>query len=340
MKLLIDANNLAYRANSTTQLTTKSGENVSAIYGTLQMIQSYLKKTGSGWKNKMLIATQEHLKDKTLEFDDVIMCWDGGKSKFRKILYPEYKGHRESKRAEKTKDEQNTYFQLLDQMEQLHEILPHFGVRSLKLKGWEGDDLIYAVNKEIDGEDITVIISTDRDMLQLVDEKTFVWSPFKEVLVTPENFVAVTGVPKRFYLTYRILVGDKSDNIDGVNGIGDKKAKDLIVKYGDIQGIQANAVALMKSVVTKRIIENPALLKRNEDLMDMRKIPLTGANITCWSNPDKVDWIEGIEEEVTSALKEKVMFEKDVVRAFLMSKQFISIMKDFTVWTNVFANLK
>jgi DNA polymerase-1 len=340
MKLILDGNNTAYRAHATTNLTTKSGENVSAIYGTLNIIQSYLKKSGSGWKNKMLTAVQEKMLNRTLEVDEVVVCWDGGKSKWRRILYPDYKGHREKKRADKTTEEQNSYYQMLDQMEVLHEMLPHFGVKSLKVRGWEADDLIYATTKFAEEDDICVIVSTDKDMLQLVDERTFVWSPFKETLVTLDNFTQFTGVPKRFYLSYRILVGDKSDNIDGIYGIGDKKAKDLIIKYGDIQGMQSNAPALMKSVVTKRIVENPLLLKRNEELMDMRKIPLQGANILQGGDPDKGTWVDGIEEDILAQLNQRVKFERELVKAFLMSKQFISILKDFTVWSNVFTNLK
>lgn len=339
MKLLIDSNNLAFRAKSTINLTTKGGEDVSAIFGTLKMLHSYLKKTSGGWKNKMLDDVREYMLDRTLDFDDVIMCWDGGKSKFRKAIYPEYKAHREKKRSEKTTEEQNSYYQFLDQMCQLHEILPNFGVHSLKFKGWEGDDLIYAVRKLVPEDEICVIISTDQDMLQLVDEKTFVWSPFKEILITPKNFVQVTGIPKRFYLTYRILVGDKSDNIEGINGIGEKKAKDLIIKFGDIKGMQANAPTLMKSKVYGRIIENPNLLKLNEDLMDMTKIPLNGKAYPNPDNPNKTIWVEPIEEEIRKALETKVKFEKELVRMFLMSKQFVSILKDFNTWSMVFSNL-
>lgn len=323
MKLIIDGNNLAYRANCTTNLYTKTGERVSAIYGTLQMIQSYLKKAGSGWKNKLLLEVQDYKLDRTLMFDEVIMCWDGGKSKFRKAIFADYKGHRERKRSEKTKEEQEEYYQFLDQMSQLHDILPSFGVKSLKIKDWEGDDLIYAVVKYSDPDELKVIVSTDRDMLQLVSENVLVWSPFKEVLVTPKNFVDFTGVPQSSYLTFRVLVGDATDNIEGIKGIGEKKAKDLILKYGDLNGILANQAQLMKSVVTRRIFENYSLVERNQKLMDMRRIP-----------------VEEIAEEVKEFLDTKVEFSEPLAKAFLMSKQFVSILKDFGTWSIPFKHLK
>lgn len=328
MKLIIDGNNMAYRAQHSKTLTMKNGEDVSAIHGTLQMLQSYLKKSGNGWKNKILTEVQEQQKDRTLEFSELIVCWDGGKSKWRKAIYPEYKGHRAKKREENTQEEKEKYLGMLKQMDQLHDILPNFGVKSLKVSGWEADDLIYATNLHYK-DDVTVIVSTDRDMLQLVDDKTFIWTPYKEQLITPDNFTQLNGVPKRFYLTYRILVGDKSDNIDGIYGIGDKKAKDLIIKYGDIESIQNNGQALMKSVVTKRILENPDIIKRNEELMDMSKIPLSGNDV-----------VEDITEYVETTLNTDVKFESGIVKMFLMSKQFVSILKDFGTWTLPFENLK
>lgn len=322
LKLIIDGNNLAYRAHATTNLTTKSGENVSAIYGTLNSLQSFLRKSSSGWKNKLLTEVQEALLDRTKTFSEIVVCWDGGKSKWRRNIYPDYKGQRAVKRASQTEEERNSYYQMLDQMETLHQMLPHFGVKSLKVKDWEADDLIYLSTKLSNEDDICIVVSTDRDMLQLVSEKVFVWSPFKEVLYTPKNFAKETGVSKQYYLTYRILVGDKSDNINGIHGIGDKKAKDLIIKYGDIRGIQSQGETLRKSVVTERILDNPDLINRNEKLMDMTKIP-----------------IEQIEQEVKETLEKDVSYERDIVKMFLMSKQFISILKDFTVWGSSFESL-
>jgi len=322
MKIILDGNNTAFRANATNNLTMKNGERVAATYGTLNIILSFLKKNGSGWVNKLLTAAQDQLRDRTAIIDEVIVCWDGGKSKFRKAIYSDYKGHREVKRKEYTDDEQKAYHHLLNEMENLHEILPHFGVKSLKFKGWEADDLIYLSNKlKADGE-ISIIVSTDRDMLQLVDDTTFVWSPVKEQLITPETFLEFTGVPKRHYLTYRVLVGDKSDNIDGIHGIGDAKARALIMKYGDLSGIQANSQELMKSKVNARIVENPALLERNMKLMDMNLIPFGD-----------------IQEVAENILKTPVKFESSIVRVFFMSKQFVSFIKDFSQWELSFKNL-
>lgn len=322
MKLILDGNNLAYRANVTTDLSTKKGERVSAIYGSLQMIQSYLKPSQGKYVNKVQTALAEHLKldEEETYFDDVVMCWDFGKSKRRMELYPDYKGHRAEKRSAYTEEEQNAYKAFLNQMISLHENLPKFGVKSLKLPGWEGDDLVYATTQVTD--DTCVIVSTDKDMLQLVNERIFVWSPFKEVLVTPNNFVKVTGIPKASYLSYRILVGDSSDNINGVYGIGEKTAKDLMIKYGSIGGVLLNKEPLMKSKRTAKIFEDLSLLNRNELLMDMRAVEL-----------------DEIQEEVAKIVNSSLKFDDKGVRAYLMSKEIVSIVADLMLWSQPFKML-
>lgn len=325
MKLIIDANNLAYRANMTTDLFTKSGERVSGIYGSIQMVQSYLKQTQGKWKNHMLEALTEHLglDEEEAEFDGVVTCWDFGKSKRRMELFPEYKGHREERKATQSEDDKNAFKQFLNQMDQLHEILPKMGVKSLKFKGWEGDDLVYACT-ELYKDDICVVVSTDKDMLQLVNENCFVWSPFKETLVTPSNFFNFTkGVSKHSYLDFRVLVGDSSDNINGVAGVGEKTAKDLLIKFKDINGIKANQHLLMKSKRTAKIFEDLRLLERNEKLMGFQHV-------------DFSDIRKELEELLFSESK---FIDKDV-RMFLASKQFASIMSDFLMWSNPFKNLR
>lgn len=324
IKLVLDGNNTAYRARSTVTLKTKQGEDVSAIFGTLRILESYLKPTRGGWKNKILDAVQDARLNRTIGFDEVITCWDGGKSQFRKSFYPEYKAHREKKRKEYTPEEQASYYAFLDQMEEMHEVLNMFGVRSLKVKGWEADDLMCSVAKLKAPDDVVILVSTDRDMLQLVDENVYVWSPIKEVLVTPKNFAEFTGLTKDTYLTFRALVGDSSDNIIGIEGIGDKKGKDLMYKYKSLEGIKENQAVLSKSKVFIRIFENDmAIVNRNLKLMDLNKVPF-----------------EEIQDYVVGELGKSVRFETEFVRTFFMSKQFISILKDFATWSLPFQNLK
>ncbi|MNW28090.1 DNA polymerase I, thermostable [compost metagenome] len=318
MKLLIDGNNLAYRANATTELTTKQGERVSAIFGTLQMIQSYLKESEGKYKNKMLDSLRLFYKNPELLFNDVVTCWDAGKSKQRMTLFPEYKANR--KKEDRTEEEKAIYAQFIDQMEQLHKVLPVFGIRSVKVKGWEGDDLIYVASQLTD--DVCVIVSTDKDMLQLVSDKVLVWSPFKEKLITPSNFQAETGLPQESYLHYRTLVGDSSDNINGVKGIGEKTGTTLLLKYKDITGLIAAKDELMKSKRTQKIFEDLSLLDRNNELMNLRKVDYTD-----------------VKDYVLEQMEKSTSFQDKNVKMFLASKQFVKILSDYLMWSMPFRML-
>lgn len=325
MRLILDGNNLGYRARaSSMRLTKKDGTDVTTVYGVLKMLSSYLKPTSGGFKNTIAQQVKQalNLSDEP-QFTDVFMCWDGGKSKYRKEIYPDYKGHRERKRKERTEEEKAEYYHFLSQLDELHATLPNFGVHSLKEKGWEADDLVYILT-EILEDDITVIISTDRDLLQLVKGNTFVWSPGKDILYTEANFTERVGVPHAQYLDYRVMVGDSSDNITGIKGIGDKKAKTLLMKYGSLVSALGDEVNLRKSVVTARLFDDSAILARNIRLMN-----LTKSNYA--------------EAEIDVLLKETISevqpFNEVVAKGYFMSKEFVSLLMDFENWASPFRKL-
>ena len=325
MRLILDGNNLGYRARaSSMKLTKKDGTDVTTIYGVLKMLSSYLKSSNGGFKNTIAQEVKKAMKlDKEPVFEDVFVCWDGGKSKYRKEIYPDYKGHRERKRKERTEEEKLDYYNFLKQMDELHDTLPNFGVHSLKAKGWEADDLIY-IPTEILSDDLTVIISTDRDLLQLVSGNTFVWSPGKDILYTEANFSEKVGVPFHQYLDYRVMVGDTSDNIDGIKGIGDKKAKTLLMKYGSLPNAMSDEANLRKSVVTARLFDNADIIVRNIKLMNLSKSNYVEDEIDMLIR----DTINGVEA-----------FNETMAKSYFMSKEFISLVADFENWASPFRKL-
>jgi DNA polymerase I len=318
--LILDANNLAYRADQTQHLTTKQGEKVGAVYGVLQMIQSYLKPTGGGYKNIIQDAVKEQTGIEE-NFSRIVCAWDGGKSKWRTSFYPDYKAQRQKNRDKKTDEEKADREAFINQMNLLHEILPDFGIKSLKKMGWEADDIIYTLTQVITDEKC-IIVSTDQDMLQLVSDNVYVWSPFKELLFTPENFKELTGVAKESYLDYRILVGDSSDNIPGINGIGEKKGIGLMTKYKSIKGMIPHRVELSKSKVYVRIFENPDILDRNDALMNMERIPM-----------------DVLVPYVSSAMEFDEEYDSKKVKQFLMKRQFVSILKVLGQWEKLLKQL-
>ena len=136
--ILFDGNNCAYRSNCTTELYTSAGERTSAIKGVLESVKHDIDFLTNSYAFYSLV--------------DVIVIWDGGRSKERKALYPEYKCNRDSnnKKTEEAKEEKALWMQeFYQQVAYLESALPSFGVKSFKVKGWEADDIIYAITQEL-----------------------------------------------------------------------------------------------------------------------------------------------------------------------------------------------
>lgn len=315
MRLIIDANNLAHRARSSSHaLHKKDGTDVTAVYGVLRMLNAYIKPTAGGWTNHITSAAKRAYKlQEEPKVTDVFMCWDGGKSRYRKAIYPDYKAKREKQRAERTDEEKEAYYEFLQQMDDMHEALPAFGVHSLKASGWEGDDLVHIVGELLEPAP-TVIISTDKDLLQLIDANTAVWVPSKEQLITAGNFTEAVGLPQSQYLDYRVLVGDTSDNIDGIKGIGDKKAKALLLKYGSLANALGDEEQLRKSVVTARLFDHMDIILRNIKLMDLDYMK---------KSTHYVD--DDIAAQLSRALNETPPCEADTVMGYLRQYEFVSL---------------
>lgn len=249
--LLYDGNNLVYRNNVVTELYTKQGERVSGIFGTIKGVSADLRNVST-------------LSGQTIT--DVRFVFDGGRSKKRMELFPEYKGNRDGNDP----DKQIFYEEFYKQMDFLEGNLKHFGIPVLRIRGWEADDLVYSISKEAEYDKI-ILVSTDEDFLQLVNDNFWVFSPIKKLLITPQNFEEIKGVSLKGFLSYKILRGDSSDNIPGIQGIGEVTGKNLVNKYGDLIGILGNPRDLMKSKVTSRIFTPEGLntLDRNRKLMDL-----------------------------------------------------------------------
>lgn len=202
--LIVDGNGLACRAFSVLQLRNEKGESTSVAYGVLNMIRSIMGK---------------------YEFDDVCVCWDWKGSNSKKEKYPEYKKKRPNK--------DNNFSGLEAQIEDLIKILPHFGIKQLRRKGVEADDIIGLLTIELQklGKRV-LILSSDKDMFQLIDKGMDVYYPPKDILLTKENFEAELGMKPENWIFYRTLVGDVSDNIKGLKGFGEVTSKKLLDRFG------------------------------------------------------------------------------------------------------------
>lgn len=153
--------------------------------------------------------------------NQIYSVWDkrlvrGIKNYRRLAKKVEYKGNRDVEKNARVFSYEEKTTELLDML----------GVRNMYPGILEADDVIAWLTKKIPGK--KVVVSVDQDMLQLIDEKTKVYSPIKDVLIDHINFEETTGVCIDQFLRYKSLMGDKSDNLPGVERCGPKTAKKLV----------------------------------------------------------------------------------------------------------------
>lgn len=217
-----------------------------------------------------------------------VIVFDGkGGSTRRKSIYPDYKANRANKTAfnrykefASIDDEQDSMKRQFGRMIEYLNCLP---VTTLAIDNIEADDAIaYIANQMFTKDDERVtIVSTDRDFLQLVNNRITVWSPVKKILYTPDTMREEFGLPSSNYLLYRSLTGDKSDNIPGVNGIGLKtlKSRFPLITESDISIddlIDLAESAEKKYKVHQTILDNKDQLHMNYRLMQLKDVDISG----------------------------------------------------------------
>ncbi len=212
--LVLDGNALLHRAwHAIPPLVTRDGRVVNAAYGFTNVVEKML----SVYKPTYMAV-----------------AWDLPGATFRHEAYEPYKAQREKKADE-----------LYAQIPTIQEILAAYGVPSLSAPGYEADDVIGTVAKmNADAGDVeTLIVTGDRDALQLVNDTTkvvFFVKGLSEVKVYDAAAVEERfGVTPLELIEVKALMGDSSDNLPGVPGIGEKSAVELVKKFGNVEGILA-----------------------------------------------------------------------------------------------------
>lgn len=167
-------------------------------------------------------------------------------------------------------------FELASQMPILKELLGELGITICQMEGYEADDIIGTIAKRFDNE--TIIVSGDRDVLQLIDENTVVFNTKRGVTdikvydletLKEENFT-----PARV-IEYKALAGDTSDNIPGCPGVGEKTALNLLDTYGNLDGVYDN-VQSIKGKLGERLRENKEIVYLSKELATINtEVPLT-----------------------------------------------------------------
>lgn len=315
MRIIFDGNNTALRCDHVSDLYNNRGQRTSAILGVLDTITT----------------TSDALQDTmNQEIDDIIFVWDFGKSKRRKELWPEYKAQRH-KDIENDLEAATRRQEQLEQMDYLHMVLPDFGVKSLRIKGEEADDLAYDLKcefRKIDPHDELIYVSTDEDYLQMIDEHCSIWSPIKKTLITLDNFKEITGVNAENFVDYKVLKGDKSDNIPGVEGIGKTKGQNFINKYSSIEN-------LTKCVSADKSLQKSTILSKFLN-KDVQKTISIGQQMIDFKYIDYKD----IEDELKAFINKDIHVSKDEIKKVIISNQFTSILVKMNSFMRIFNDLE
>lgn len=216
---ILDAYGLIYRsyfAFISRPLTNQAGNNVSAIFGFFRNLHALIQD----FKPEIFIA-----------------AFDSRTPTFRHEMYDQYKANRL-----KTPED------LHAQIPVIEEILGALGISIIRQDGFEADDIIASVARQCTEEDRKcVIISGDKDLMQLVTDRVSILKPAKTggwEQVDARGVEKEWGIPPRRMLDLLSLTGDASDNIPGVKGVGDKTALKLLAEYGSLDGIYENAESI------------------------------------------------------------------------------------------------
>ncbi|MBP3260993.1 DNA polymerase I [Pseudobutyrivibrio sp.] len=227
--LLMDGHSIANRAfYGVPDLTNSAGEHTGAIFGFLNMMFKFIEDE---------------------QPDNFAVAFDVHAPTFRHKMFDAYKGTRKPMLPE-----------LKEQIPRIQEMLKAMGIPVITMEGWEADDILGTLSRigEEKGFDVT-IVSGDRDLLQLATEKVKISIPKTKKTGTEieqyyaKDVEALYGVTPKQFIDIKALMGDASDNIPGVEGIGEKTASALIQKYGSIEECHAHVEELKPPRASKNL---------------------------------------------------------------------------------------
>lgn len=248
--IIIDSHALIHRAFHAfpPTLVTKDGKPVNAVYGYFSLLLDVISKFNPS---------------------NIIAVFDSKGPTVRQSDYTQYKANRSE-----------TDDLLKVQFETIHELVKAFNIPKFNIEGIEADDLIATIDNRFAGDWAeTIVVTGDRDLLQLVDKDTFVYLAghrFAESKLFNEEMVKEKmGVEPSLIPDLKGISGDPSDNIPGVRGIGPKGACDLITKFGTVEEIYSNIDKVDKKYQNK-LIENQELAFLSKKLATVdRNVPLS-----------------------------------------------------------------
>jgi 5'-3' exonuclease len=269
--ILFDGNNLLYRILKVPDFfnISHNGLRTGGLYGVLQALHQTAQCTTNDQK--------------------IVLVWDNGRSQRRSTHYPEYKSNRnpltsidkEINQEFKTVFENNKY--ILNT-----QILPTIGIHSISLVQHEADDLIYKIIALNESNEEFIVVSEDMDYYQLLVyfDKVKIYHPMKKCMITRQNFKELFDFDYRAFLYYKSIIGDKSDNIKGVPGVG-KVTATKVLNTIDLNDIDKSLFKVCKNIYDGeqlhtdlrskkgiregRIYSGWGIVARNLEIIDLRR---------------------------------------------------------------------
>lgn len=238
---LFDGSGYIFRAyHSLPPLTNRDGIAVGAVFGFVNMMFKVLNDIDEGCMAAVI--------------------FDASRVTFRNEIYPEYKAHRPD-----TPEELKPQFALV------REATKALNLPCIELDNYEADDLIasYAKAARAKGMEV-VIVSSDKDLMQLVEEGVTMLDPMKQKIIGHDEVVAKFGVPPEKVVDAQSLIGDSTDNVPGVPGIGPKTAAELITTYGSLEGVLENVQSIKQNKRRESLIEFAEQARISRRLVELK----------------------------------------------------------------------
>lgn len=193
-------------------------------------------------------------------YDYMAVIFDAARKNYRNDIYPEYKANRDEPPEE-----------LRPQFALIREATRAFGLPSIELEGYEADDLIATYARAAEAEGIeTIVVSSDKDLMQLVRERVVMFDPMKDQVIGPDEVMAKFGVTPDKVVDVQSLAGDSTDNVPGVPGIGVKTAALLLEEYGDLDTLLERAGEIKQNKRRENLIEYAELARISRELVRLK----------------------------------------------------------------------
>ena len=301
MIFLIDGHSIAFRAFYALPetLTTKDGFPTNVIHGFLMMISKLVNN---------------------YDVEKIIITWDVSKKTFRNEIYQDYKANRSSSPDN---------FKI--QIKELQKLLSKFNLPQLSMEGFEADDVLGSLSHYFNKKNNKVTIVTgDRDSFQLISSKT-------KIMYTKRGISDVEMYDKKLfenkykintnqYVEYLALKGDKSDNIPGLPGVGEKTAISLLQKYKNISNIYKNLDELTPKLKSN-FIENKEVLLMSKDLAKIKtdldlQVPTTKLSETVFHD---IDILEQSRDDIVKYELSRFLGERETVSSEKIEKKVLKI---------------